>query len=100
MQGIQGYCSSDRRLFDLSETYRGSLVHKARNAGFFRDLETEDLNLNPVTGDKQWKAWIASERRRRLGWAVYVSYPTARVSYVHDLIILLTGIRRVRELPT
>lgn len=81
LQGTYGFCCGSKRLFDMSERLRPTIVHHARGMGLFQ--EPTQTNSSPSTSDDcRWKAWIAKERHRRLGWAVY-GYDGA-VSYLHN----------------
>ncbi|RVX69951.1 hypothetical protein B0A52_05786 [Exophiala mesophila] len=59
--GKYGYCSGDRTLFNNSES------------------PTRPVENNTQS---QWAAWIYSERRKRLGWAIYEF--DASVSFLHN----------------
>jgi hypothetical protein len=78
LQGIHGYCSGNKRLFELSESFRNNLVHHAKCVGLFghrpgaRPGELSDMPL-----EERWKDWIQQEQRNRLAWAVYVSLSPA-----------------------
>lgn len=64
----------DRRLFNYSKELRASLLQNSKHAGLFQDYcpPPDSIQGPGATLNTQWKAWIVSERRRRLGWAVYV----------------------------
>lgn len=81
LQGTHGYCSGSERLFELSESCRGTLVHHAKCMGLFR-YETNDPPQTDMSLEDSWQAWIGAERLRRLGWAVY-KYD-ASVAYLHN----------------
>jgi hypothetical protein len=73
LQGIHGYCSGNKRLFELSESFRNNLVHHAKCMGLFRFRpETKQSTFSDVTGEERWKVWVHQEHLCRLGWAVYV----------------------------
>ncbi len=70
LQAAHGYCSGSKRLFELSESYRSSLVHRARCMGLFRSRKS---TCPPGASlEERWHAWIRDERFRRLGWGIYV----------------------------
>ncbi|ETN36192.1 uncharacterized protein HMPREF1541_08469 [Cyphellophora europaea CBS 101466] len=82
LQGTHGYCSGSERLFELSESSRGTLVHNAKCMGLFR-YESKDPDLATLLPEHAWHAWIDAERLRRLGWAVY-KYDGS-VAYLHNV---------------
>ena len=71
LQALHGYGSGNERLFELSESCRSTVVYHAKYMGLFQDPEPHP----PASGSLEdtWKEWIRQEKRRRLGWAVYVS---------------------------
>jgi hypothetical protein len=75
LQGTHGYSSGNKRLFELSEAFRSSLVNNARCMGLFQDRPATDPVDN--SAEARWHAWIADERLRRLAWAVYVGLSMA-----------------------
>ncbi|KIW17546.1 hypothetical protein PV08_04740 [Exophiala spinifera] len=83
LQGLHGYYSGNKRLFELSESFRNNLVHHAKCMGLFR--YKPEPNMTSATSQKleeRWKNWIREEKLRRLGWAVY-EYD-ASVAYLHN----------------
>jgi hypothetical protein len=74
LQGFHGYCSGSQRLFELSETSRGSLVTNARRMGLLTKEKPEQPSqaMPPESLNATWHDWIRKERLRRIGWAVYV----------------------------
>lgn len=90
LQSVQGYCGASRRLFELSESSRSSLVHNARSMGLFcykpppisECLDVED----------RWHQWINQEKYRRLGWMVYVSLQPPKLLYSFTSIQMLIDI--------
>jgi hypothetical protein len=93
LQGTHGYSSGNKRLFELSDSFRSSLVNNARCMGLFQD-RPKTVPINDSL-DARWHAWISDERLRRLAWAVYVS-PSSYTSPV----LTISGIRFVSELST
>lgn len=73
LQSIHGFSSGSKRLFELSESNRGSLVNNARNLGLFQMHQFGDRRPAEGTLAHQWEQWINSERLRRTAWAIYVS---------------------------
>ncbi|RFU30421.1 hypothetical protein B7463_g5902, partial [Scytalidium lignicola] len=69
LQASHGYASGSKRLFDLSESWRSSLVHNARCMGLFRYRQSTVVVSASL--EERWHAWIADERFRRIGWAIY-----------------------------
>lgn len=90
LQGFHGYCSGNQRLFELSETSRGSLVTNARRMGLFTPEKTDKILHSALsTGiSHNWLDWIRKERLRRLGWGIYIY--DAAVSYLHNMRPYLT----------
>jgi hypothetical protein len=72
--GIYGYSSGDRSWFNYSEASRCSLVRTAKHACLFQDQPRTAASSRDST-ETRWMAWVATERRRRLGWAIYVCVP-------------------------
>ncbi|KAF5235272.1 hypothetical protein FAUST_7165 [Fusarium austroamericanum] len=70
---IHGRASGHRRLFGYSRDLRSSLVRHARQAGLFHEPKLcQRLSSDEaVSTESKWQAWIAAERQRRLGWAIY-----------------------------
>lgn len=81
LQGTVGFCSGNERLFELSESYRSTLVHHAKCMGLFR-FETIKPTRAETSLETAWQKWIGEEELRRLGWAIY-KYD-ASVSYLHN----------------
>ncbi|KAF2099256.1 hypothetical protein NA57DRAFT_55232 [Rhizodiscina lignyota] len=81
LQGSYGFCNGSKRLFDMSERFRMSLVHNARAMGLFQEPAEFTLEAH-ASEQSRWEAWLAKEQHRRLGWAVY-QYD-ASVSYLHN----------------
>ncbi|KAH8816699.1 fungal-specific transcription factor domain-containing protein [Xylogone sp. PMI_703] len=80
LQGTHGYCCGNKRLFELSDAFRSSVVSNARCMGLFEDRPpTVPVDDSPTA---KWHAWIVDERIRRLAWAVY-EYDS-QVSYLHN----------------
>ncbi|RBA18229.1 hypothetical protein FPRO05_10524 [Fusarium proliferatum] len=77
LQGLHGYYCGNKRLFELSESFRNNLVHHAKCMGLFRYKPDPNM-LSEVSQnvEERWKNWIRYEKLRRLGWAVYVDLPT------------------------
>ncbi|KAF5725032.1 hypothetical protein FMUND_245 [Fusarium mundagurra] len=74
----------DRRLFELSESFRNNLVHHAKCMGLFRYKPEPNIPSGISQNvEERWKNWIRYEKLRRLGWAVYVDLPTSSWLYVH-----------------
>ncbi|KAH8129488.1 fungal-specific transcription factor domain-containing protein [Trichoderma asperelloides] len=71
LQGIYGYCSGDRVLFNYSETTRWSLIQTGKQVGLFHDTPRRTPPAKSESVEAQWSSWIASERRKRLGWAIH-----------------------------
>ncbi|KAH8815524.1 hypothetical protein F5884DRAFT_772680 [Xylogone sp. PMI_703] len=69
LQAAQGYGSGSKKLFDLSESWRSSLVYNARCMGLFR--QRQSTIVAGASLEERWQAWINDERFRRIGWAVY-----------------------------
>ncbi|KAH8812805.1 hypothetical protein F5884DRAFT_899041 [Xylogone sp. PMI_703] len=83
LQGIHGYCSGNKRLFELSESFRNNLVHHAKCINLFRPRpEAKSDSLSDTSVEQRWKNWIRQEQLCRLGWAVY-KYD-ASVAYLHN----------------
>ncbi|KIY04070.1 uncharacterized protein Z520_00762 [Fonsecaea multimorphosa CBS 102226] len=83
LQGLHGYCSGNKRLFELSESSRSNLVHHAKCMGLFRHRPDSNPGSLPATAvEERWRDWIHQERLLRLGWAVY-EYD-ASVAYLHN----------------
>lgn len=79
-QSVQGYCGASRRLFELSESSRSSLVHNAKSMGLFcyrAPPSPENISI-----EERWHQWVTQEKYRRLGWAVYVSNPDGRDHWI------------------
>jgi hypothetical protein len=74
LQGLHGYCSGNKRLFELSESFRNNVVHHAKCVGLFNHRpNVRPSALSEMPPEERWKDWIRQEQRNRLGWAVYVS---------------------------
>ncbi|EHK19348.1 uncharacterized protein TRIVIDRAFT_69340 [Trichoderma virens Gv29-8] len=82
LQGIYGYCSGDKVLFNFSESLRWSLVRTAKQVGLFHDMPQQALSTRNEGAETRWMSWIATERRKRLGWAIYEF--DALVSVLHN----------------
>ncbi|KAF5610972.1 uncharacterized protein FTJAE_14235 [Fusarium tjaetaba] len=83
LQGLHGYYCGNKRLFELSESFRNNLVHHAKCMGLFRfKPEANTISRTSQNVEERWKDWIRYEKLRRLGWAVY-EYD-ASVSYLHN----------------
>jgi hypothetical protein len=65
--------SSNERIFNVSETARGSIIANAANAGMFQRPATFDTLDGPL--EQRWAGWIAQESRYRLAWEIFVSRP-------------------------
>ncbi|KAJ4318838.1 hypothetical protein N0V84_006651 [Fusarium piperis] len=100
LQGFHGYCSGNQRLFELSETSRGSLVTNARRMGLFAKETADDMVHTSTTADigPAWVDWIRKERLRRIGWGVYLY--DAAVSYLHNVRPYLTVAEVTMTLPS
>jgi len=73
LQGLHGYCSGNKRLFELSESFRNNLIHHAKCMGLFRQRPDNDPGgILGRSAEERWSDWIHQERLCRLGWAVYV----------------------------
>src|ERR1700744_4034167 len=72
LQGIYGYCSGDRVLFNYSETLRWSLIQTGKQVGLFHDIPRRTPSTKNESVEAQWNSWIAFEGRKRLGWAIHV----------------------------
>ncbi|KAM0455074.1 hypothetical protein ACHAPV_007963 [Trichoderma viride] len=70
LQGIYGYCSGDKVLFNYSETLRWSLIQTGKQVGLFHDTRRTPSSKKESV-EAQWSSWIAFERRKRLGWAIH-----------------------------
>ncbi|KAL6228769.1 fungal-specific transcription factor domain-containing protein [Aspergillus navahoensis] len=81
LQGIHGFCSGSERLFELSESYRSSLIHHTKCMGIFR-IESEKPPPPGARLEDIWQSYIRAESSRRLGWAVF-KYD-ASVAYLHN----------------
>ncbi|KIW16773.1 hypothetical protein PV08_03963 [Exophiala spinifera] len=83
LQGLHGYCSGNKRLFELSESFRNNLIHHAKCMGLFRQRPDNDPGGTlGRSAEERWSDWIHQERLCRLGWAVY-KYD-ASVAYLHN----------------
>lgn len=71
LQGIYGYCSGDRVLFNYSEALRWSLIQTGKQVGLFHDTPQRTPSTKDESVEAQWRSWIAFERRKRLGWAIH-----------------------------
>lgn len=71
LQGTHGCSSGNKRLFELTDSFRSSLVNNARCMGLFQD-RPKTVPINDSL-EARWHAWISDERLCRLAWAVYVS---------------------------
>ena len=73
LQAIQGFSSGSKRLYELSESSRSTLINNARNMGLFEMHRFADrVNTDPDAPEDRWEAWIHTERLRRLTCALYV----------------------------
>ncbi|KAL5083835.1 hypothetical protein Trisim1_000879 [Trichoderma cf. simile WF8] len=81
LQGIYGYCSGDKVLFNYSESLRWSLVQTSKQIGLFHDAPRQTSTHNE-DAEARWMSWVATERRKRLGWAIYEF--DALVSVLHN----------------
>ncbi|KAF4439163.1 hypothetical protein FACUT_4345 [Fusarium acutatum] len=87
--GFYGYCSGSQRLFELSETSRGSLVTNARRIGLFNAERSPSAAEREKTTDSaeilqaKWHGWTRKERLRRIAWAVFLY--DASVCYLHNM---------------
>ncbi|KAL2678328.1 hypothetical protein Neosp_009073 [[Neocosmospora] mangrovei] len=83
LQAIGGRASGHRRLFNHSRDLRSMLVQNARQAGLFQEPTSRcvsvDDNDNDGSPESRWLGWVAAERRRRLGWAIYDLDATASI---------------------
>lgn len=70
LQSMHGFASGSKRLYELAETNRSSIVHYARCMGLFDEHPARQTSGDSV--EETWKSWIRAERFRRLAWAVYV----------------------------
>ncbi|KAK2686281.1 hypothetical protein QWA68_014847 [Fusarium oxysporum] len=73
LQALHGRASGHRRLFSHSRELRSALVRYATYAGLFEEPKhlqgpSDDRS---VSTESRWMAWVAVERHRRLGWAIY-----------------------------
>ena len=73
LQGIHGFASGSKRLFELSESNRSSMINNARNMGLFRMHRLNYPSSDAGSLEQQWEVWIHAERLRRIAWAIYVS---------------------------
>ncbi|KAF9769931.1 hypothetical protein IL306_012570, partial [Fusarium sp. DS 682] len=73
LQAIHGRASGHRRLFAHSRDMRSTLVRHSRQAGLFQEpkLSRDPYDDNSASTESRWMAWVAAERQRRLGWAIY-----------------------------
>lgn len=86
LQGIHGYCSGNKRLFELSESFRNNLIHQAKCIGLFHPHpKLSPVMHSDMTLEERWNRWIQQEQRNRLGWAIYVIFTslTHRVRKTH-----------------
>jgi hypothetical protein len=95
LQGTHGYSSGNKRLFELSDSFRSSLVNNARCMGLFQD-RPKTVPINDSL-EARWHAWISDERLCRLAWAVYVSLSPSSCTGV---VLTILGIRFVSQLST
>ncbi|KIV82831.1 hypothetical protein PV11_04904 [Exophiala sideris] len=70
LQSIHGFSSGSKRLYELSESSRSTLINNARNMGIF-EHRTRSCSVQG-TLQQQWAAWIYEERMRRVAWALYL----------------------------
>jgi hypothetical protein len=71
--GISGHCGGTRASIDNGVIYRHSMIRNARVLGLFEDPPIpQQAYPNDTSPQAIWLAWVRNERRRRLGWAVYV----------------------------
>ncbi|KIW19440.1 hypothetical protein PV08_00012 [Exophiala spinifera] len=80
--GVYGYCSADKTLFTYIDSLRGILVRNGKLIGLFRDPPTRVSDSSGNKTESQWMTWVAAERWRRIGWAVYEF--DASVSFLHN----------------
>ncbi len=72
LQGIFGISCGDKRIFELSESARSTLVNNAACMGLFKARSPGKGNDNDSL-QSCWRTWLNEEALCRLGWAVYVS---------------------------
>lgn len=70
---MMGYCVGNAGLFELSEANRGVIIYNAKCMGLFSNEASSLDHTMPFDAlSNQWQTWIRQERRRRLGWAMFV----------------------------
>lgn len=104
LQAIHGCASGDRKLFNYSRDLRSALVRNAKQAGLFQEPTQPQCSLDDdaASTESRWMAWIAAERQRRLGWAIYVSPGALCMLRYRQLVTEydLPGTRRDRWYPS
>ncbi|KAF5636967.1 cytochrome P450 monooxygenase [Fusarium tjaetaba] len=73
LQAMHGRASGHRILFGHSRDLRSTLVRHAREAGLFQEPKPRQNAPDDcsATTESRWLDWVATERHRRLGWAIY-----------------------------
>ncbi|KAL9560682.1 hypothetical protein ACKAV7_015173 [Fusarium commune] len=73
LQTTHGRGSGHRILFRHSRDLRLILTRQAREAGLFQEPKPRQNAPGDcsATTESRWMAWVATERQRRLGWAIY-----------------------------
>ncbi|KAJ9643794.1 hypothetical protein H2204_001939 [Knufia peltigerae] len=67
---LHGFSGGSKRLYELSESNRGTLLNHARNTGIF---DHRFRSYTPAgTLQQRWEAWIFVEKMRRLAWAIFL----------------------------
>ncbi|KAL3484521.1 fungal-specific transcription factor domain-containing protein [Aspergillus germanicus] len=69
-----GLWCGNKRLFELSENLRGTVVTYARHAQrseYSLSLAKEEAKRYSTDTEGQWRRWIQRESRKRLSWCIY-----------------------------
>ncbi|KAH8891122.1 hypothetical protein GQ53DRAFT_649314 [Thozetella sp. PMI_491] len=94
LQSIHGFSSGSKRLYELAENNRSSIISNARCINLFDEHKSnirdgEDLQA-------QWDAWLRVEKSRRLAWVIY-AYSSS--TYFHNSRSLLSMLELRMDLP-
>ncbi|KAF1953347.1 hypothetical protein CC80DRAFT_420478 [Byssothecium circinans] len=97
LQSIHGFSSGSKRLYELSDSNRSSIISHARSLKLFDHRSSlEDEGAEMDVGSR-WEAWIRAEKARRLAWAICTL--DASSTYFHNARSLLSMNELKMDLP-